>query len=234
MEQRIQKVMSAAGICSRRHAEDMIISGKVFVNGSMAKIGDKADPEKDKILVNGRLLTLQKKAYYILNKPKEILVSKDDPSGKKTIYDLFSVKSLGEKLMHVGRLDFMTEGLLILTSDGDFANKIMHPRYENEKTYVVRFEPGITEKDAQRIRCGMKLDAEVITSPAKVKVINPNQIEITIHEGMNRVIRKMMEALGYKVFFLQRSRIGSITLGGLELGQVRELTEKEVSEIMNK
>jgi 23S rRNA pseudouridine2605 synthase len=232
MEQRIQKIISASGFCSRRRAEDLILAGKVTVNGKQACIGDKADDHKDKIAIEGKELRAQRKAYYLLNKPKKVLVARDDPEGRETIYDLPSVKRLRETLMHVGRLDYMSEGLIILTTDGDFANLVMHPRYEREKTYLVRVEPKLLDRDIEKIEQGMEIDG-VKTSPAQVTLVKQNKMEITLHEGMNRVIRKMMEELGYQIYSLRRIKIGDIELGDLQPGKVRPLTKSEVQGLIS-
>jgi 23S rRNA pseudouridine2605 synthase len=227
MEERIQKIIANSGICSRRKAEEMIISGKVFVNGRKASIGEKADISKDTILVDGKKVGNPKKAYYLLNKPKETVVTKSDPQKRKTIFELDSVAKLGVDVIAVGRLDMMSEGLILLTNDGDFANRVMHPRYGVDKVYYIRAEPAIRDEDTRRLEEGMEIDGEM-TSRAKVERISKNEITIRLHEGKNRIIRRMMDQLGYKVYCLRRIAIGGISISGLNPGEARALEKHEV------
>jgi pseudouridine synthase len=229
MEERLQKIISQAGICSRRKAENLIESGRVFVNGEKAKLGDKADADKDKIEVSGKPLSLGKKVYYILNKPKLYLSENKKQKDKSTIYDLESVNSIGTRVMHVGRLDFMSEGLLVLTNDGDFANKIIHPRYALKKVYYVKAEPAFSDMDLRKLEEGMTIDNSEIE--CKVKKLSKFEIELDIHEGKNRIVRKLMEKLDKKVFRLVRIQIGPLELGDLKSGEVRPLTEEEIKDI---
>ncbi len=232
MEERVQKIIANAGYCSRRDAEELIIKGKVKVNGKAIKIGDKADSEKDEVTVDGKAITKTKKLYLAFNKPPDCLTTLDDPEGRKTI--LAYIK-LPQRVIPIGRLDFKTEGLLLLTSDGEFANKVMHPRYEVRKTYNVYLDKEFLEKDAEQVRRGIKLE-DFTTNTAEVRHISPKKdvIEIIIHEGQNRVIRRMMEALGYRVRQLRRIKVGTIELGDLPLGKWRELTPQEVEQFMKK
>ena len=228
MNQRIQKIIAHAGICSRRKAEELIVAEKVTVNGRIATLGESADPEKDTLCVDGKPIHTEKKVYYLLHKPKEIVVTRSDPQGRKTVYDLPSVSAIPERVMAVGRLDSMTEGALLLTNDGDFANKIMHPRYETKKLYYVRVEPAFNEYDVTQLRKGIVIDGKR-TTPERVEMLSPNEIVITIHEGRNRIVRKIMAHLGYKVFQLKRIGIGNLLLGTLAVGEIRRLSTKEVS-----
>jgi 23S rRNA pseudouridine2605 synthase len=230
MLQRVQKIISAAGVTSRRKAEDLIIAGRVLVNGNKIKIGDKADPEADKISVDGQIIKVnKKKAYYALNKPKEYVVTKSDPEGRKTIFDLESVKTITEKVLSVGRLDMMTEGLIILTDDGDVANRLTHPRYAIEKVYYLRIEPQFIHSDIKILDDGIPIDK--VKATAKVKVLRPNEIIVTVKEGRNRIVRRLMESLDYKIFCLRRIRVGPINLGELAKGQIRKLTDIEVENL---
>ena len=229
MQERIQKIIAAAGICSRRHAETLIESGKVFVNGTRAKLGDKADADTDKIEVSGKLIKKEEKVYCLLNKPKEYLSENKKEPGKKTIYDLASVNSIGKRVIHVGRLDFMSEGMLFLTNDGDFANKIIHPRYELIKTYYVRAEPDFTPAEIRELNEGIELDGEEIE--CKARKIDKNEIELEIHEGKNRIVRRIMELFDKKIYKLERIQIGKVKLGNLPSGAVRKLTQEEIKSL---
>ncbi|MBN2421687.1 rRNA pseudouridine synthase [Candidatus Woesearchaeota archaeon] len=222
--QRVQKIIASSGLCSRRKAEELIEKGLVTVNGKKIKLGDKANPEKDRILVNGKTVFLQKKVYYAFYKPKNIICSAKPEANKKTIYDLLNIK---ERVFYAGRLDYDAEGLLILTNDGDFANRITHPRYETKKTYLVYIDKELKKDSLENLRSGIKLD-DGKTRPAAVKTIKPTIIELTIHEGKKHIVKRMFEKLGYKVINLIRTRIADINLRGLEPGQLRKLSKKEI------
>jgi 23S rRNA pseudouridine2605 synthase len=237
MQERIQKVIANAGLMSRRRAEELIKAGRVFVNGKRETIGNKADPEKDKIVVDGILLQgnpqTAKKAYYALHKPKFVVVTKVDSEGRKTIYDLPSVQKIPEKVLPAGRLDLMTEGLLILSDDGEFINKLTHPSFNIEKLYYIRLEPAFKEDDIETLGQGIMIDGRR-TPKSAVRKIRQNEIVITIHEGRNRIVRKMMESLGYKIYALRRIRIGKINLGNLGLGETRPLTDDEIGYVLHR
>ena len=226
MEHRLQKIIANAGICSRRKAEDLIGAGKVKVNGKVISIGDKADPDRDLIVVDGKPLHKKQKIYIAFNKPPDCLTTLDDPRGRKTI---FSYLPKSERTIPVGRLDFKTEGLLLLTNDGDFANRVMHPRYEVDKTYLVFLDRPFVKDDIAKLKEGIDVD-KVRTSPAKVRYASDARdvIEITIHEGRNRIVRKMMDSLGYGVKRLVRVKIGLVSLGALEKGKWRKLSHQEI------
>jgi 23S rRNA pseudouridine2605 synthase len=222
MNQRIQKIISSSGICSRRKAEEFIKQGKVEVNNKIIKIGDKADPNKDKICIEKKQIKIEKKVYYILNKPKGILVTAYDPQNRETIFSLDSVKKIKERVFPVGRLDAMSEGILILTNDGEFANNIMHPRYNVEKTYHIRCEPKLNLEDKKKLEQGIIIDDKK-TMPSKIKELEKNEFTITIHEGRNRIVRKMLEKLNYKIYMLKRISIGPIELGNIKTGEITRI-----------
>ncbi len=218
---RVQKLLSNYGYCSRRKAEELIKQGRVKVNSELITIGDKAS-EDDKIYVNNKLINKERKIYLIFNKPTGCVTALKDPH-YKTIMHYIKVR---ERVFSIGRLDFNTSGLLILTNDGDFANKIMHPRYEIKKTYLVEVNRPITEDSIRNIEKGVFLE-DGKTSPAKVKKISQTIIEITIHEGKNKIIRRMMKKLRYNVKSLERIKIGNLGLKGLKPGKYRMLNNKE-------
>ena len=228
MEQRVQKIIASAGICSRRKAEDLIQEGKVKVNGKVITIGSKADPLKDSIVVNGKMIQRQDKVYLAFNKPPDCLTTLDDPKGRKTIMDYVHMR---QRVIPVGRLDFKTQGLIFLTNDGEFANHIMHPRYEVEKTYMVFLDRKFTLEDVAKVKNGVDI-GEIVTKPAKVRYASPNSdvIEITISQGHNRIVRKMMATLDYKIKRLIRTKIGNVDLGSLSLGKTRNLQKKELDQ----
>lgn len=222
MKERIQKIIAYSGYCSRRKAEEFIRAGKVFVNGKIAKIGDKADINIDRIEIDGYLLERKKPVYYMLNKPVEVIVSKKDEKGRRTIYDLSVVKSIKENVLPVGRLDYMSEGLLLLTNDGEWANKIAHPRYEIKKIYEVELADAIKDSDIEKIENGIIIDDKK-TSKARVIKIKPGKIQIMIHEGRNRIIRKIMAELDYKIKSLKRIQIGKYKLNDLKPGEIKKV-----------
>ncbi|MFA5141609.1 MAG: pseudouridine synthase [Candidatus Woesearchaeota archaeon] len=214
-EFRVQKLISNYGHCSRRKAEQLIAQGEVKVNGKLIKVGDKAK-ESDKITVSGKLLKPENKVYIIFNKPVGCLCAVKD-ARLKTVMDYIRVK---ERVFPIGRLDYNTCGLLLLTNDGDFANNVMHPRYEVRKTYLVGITRQMRGFEIQQIEKGMMLE-DGRTAPAKVRVVKKDEIEITIHEGKNRVIRRMFDKLGIPIRFLMRVRIGKLQLGQLGPGKYK-------------
>lgn len=233
--ERIQKLIANSGYCSRRKAEELIEGGLVRVNGKIVKLGDKATTE-DKIEVKRNIISLEgKKYYYVLNKPKGILVTKNDPQSRKTIYGLESLKKLrgkiGVDLNYVGRLDGMSEGMLILTNDGEFLNKMTHPSHDVSKTYLVRVEPRLKEKDISKLERGVLVDDRPLV--AKIGEQKNNEFEITIREGRNRIIRRVMEKLGYKIFMLKRIKIGNVELGNLWAGGIRELDREDIKKFLD-
>ena len=232
MKERLQKILSARGVASRRQAEKMIEEGKVTVNGSLSHLGDTADPETDTILVEGRPLpALEKPVYILLHKPRGYVTTLSDEKGRPEVREL--VADCGTRVYPVGRLDMDSEGLLLLTNDGEFANLLMHPKGEVEKVYRVitrGYVPGAQEKLSQPIT----LDGYRIRPP-KVKLLwekeGKAEFLITIHEGRNRQVRRMCQAAGLTVTRLIPIREGSLTLGDLPLGKWRHLTDREVREL---
>lgn len=240
MEQRLQKLIAAAGVASRRHAEELIAAGRVTVNGEVIKeLGSKADPDKDHIKVNGKLINPQlqarEKVYVLLNKPKGYLTSVSDPEGRPLVTELLP-PVLG-KLHPVGRLDFNTEGLLLLTNDGDFTNFITAARNRVEKVYEVKVKGVPAEGGIQRLRRGITLDG-TRTAPAKIKLLHETQTnawyEVLLHQGRNQQVRRMFELIGHSVLKLKRVRIGFLNDEGLKPGYWRLLSPPEVARLMKK
>ena len=236
MEERLQKFLANAGVASRRKSEEIILDGKVKVNGKLVtELGTKVDPEKDVIEVNGKKINSnEKKVYILLNKPIGYVTTADDQFGRDTVLDLVKVK---ERIVPVGRLDMYTSGALILTNDGDFVYQVTHPKHEIEKTYTVTIKGIVQNSEVEQLRNGIKID-DYITKPARVKILKTDtekdisRLEITIHEGKNRQVRKMCEAVGRKVLALHRSKIGGIGVKDIELGKWRYLTANEVQQIL--
>tara|TARA_Y100000310_G_scaffold334155_1_gene413233 strand:- start:908 stop:1591 length:684 start_codon:yes stop_codon:yes gene_type:complete len=222
---RVQKLLSNYGYISRRKAEELIKEGRVKVNGKTITIGDKAD-EDDKLYVDDKLITKQKKVYLMFNKPIGCVTALTD-NQYKTVMDYINIK---ERVFPIGRLDYNTSGLLLLTNDGDFANKVMHPRYEINKTYMAEINKPISYNKIKLIEQGINIEGEK-TSPAKVSRHTLTQVEITIHEGKNRIIRKMLEELEFKVVALKRIKIGNLELGTLKPEKYMNLTEKDKKRI---
>ncbi len=229
---RIQKLLADAGYCSRRKAEEFISKGLVFVNGRKASIGDKATI-KDNITVSGEHIALKArkaKLYIMLNKPRGYVTTASDELGRKCVMDL--LEDVEERVYPIGRLDRNSEGLLLFTNDGDFANMIMHPSRHVSKTYRVTVPSSVTEDQLTSLCAGVKLDDGSVTQPATVDVeINTRErsvMRITIHEGKNRQIRRMCEAVGLEVARLRRTSIGPVKLGMLKPGTWRELKKEEI------
>lgn len=225
MTDRLQKILSARGLVSRRGAEKLIQEGRVTVNGMVALLGQSADPEADEILLDGKPLpSLQGYVYIMLHKPRGFVTTLSDEKGRRTVSEL--VADCGVRVYPVGRLDMDSEGLLLLTNDGDFANRLMHPKHEVEKTYLA-WVRDFSEAAAENMKKPMVLDGYTIRPP-RVRIVKPGLLEITIHEGRNRQVRRMCEAVGMHVTRLKRVREGSLALDDLPLGKWRYLTQKEV------
>ena len=236
MEERVQKYLAQCGVASRRKCEELILQGRVQVNGvTVTELGTKINPEKDKIKFDGKdIKQAQKLVYILLNKPIGYVTTADDQFGRDTVLDLVKVK---ERIVPVGRLDMYTSGALILTNDGDFVYQVTHPKHEIEKTYTVTIKGIVQNSEVEQLRNGIKID-DYITKPARVKILKTDtekdisRLEITIHEGKNRQVRKMCEAVGRKVLALHRSKIGGIGVKDIELGKWRYLTANEVQQIL--
>lgn len=233
MEQRVQKILAQMGIASRRKAEELIIEGRVTVNGKIATLGIKADPARDHIKVDGRLLVRpEPKIYLVFNKPAGVVTSLSDPEGRPTIKDF--LKGIKYRIFPVGRLDYDSEGLLLITNDGDFAHRILHPSKKMPKTYVVKVKGIVDEGEMEKLRKGVRLE-DGLTAPAKAKKIRQSEsnswIEITIHEGRKRQVRRMLEKVGYPVIKLRRIAIGGLKLGDLKPAEMRRLTIEEMKEL---
>ncbi len=227
--ERLQKLIAAAGLCSRREAERWIEEGRVTVNGQVAQLGAKADPSRDRIEVDGkRLASEEKPVYLMLHKPTGYVTTVRDPKGRPTVLQL--VRS-SVRVFPVGRLDINSEGLLLLTNDGELANRLMHPRHQVDKTYQVRVRGHLSPHDQVRLEEGVALE-DGMTAPARIENVRETRghtwFEITIREGRNRIVRRMCEALGYQVARLIRVRVDFLQLGDLPAGQFRALTEAEV------
>ena len=228
MTERLQKILSARGVASRRTAEKMIEEGRITVNGVIAGLGQTADPEIDEILLDGRPLPSGNEYVYILlHKPRGYVTTLSDEKGRKTAAQL--VADCGTRVYPVGRLDMDSEGLLLFTNDGEFANRLMHPKHEVQKTYLTWVE-GLTESSLEKLKQPITLDGYRISAP-KVRVVKPGLLEITIHEGRNRQVRRMCDAAGMHVTRLKRIREGNLSLGDLPLGRWRYLTEEEVKRL---
>ncbi|CAM2803747.1 pseudouridine synthase [Paenibacillus sediminis] len=233
--ERLQKILAQAGIASRRKCEELILAGKVQVNGeTVTTLGTKADPAVDEITVNGKSISSEKKVYLLFNKPKGVITSASDPQGRKIVTDY--LKGINERVYPVGRLDYDTEGLLILTNDGEFANLLTHPRHHVPKTYLatVKGVPHGTSLD--KLKQGIMLD-DGMTSPAEVEYQDvdldnkQSTIKITIHEGRNRQVRRMFDAINHPVIKLKRIAFGDLILGNLKRGTYRHLTKEEVEQL---
>jgi 23S rRNA pseudouridine2605 synthase len=232
MQERLQKILSKAGVASRREAESIISSGRVAVNGvTVTEMGVKADPDKDIIMLDGKpVAPVQTKVYIMLNKPAGYVTTMKDPEGRRIVTEL--LKDVKERVYPVGRLDYNTEGLLLLTNDGEWANNLAHPRHEVDKEYQVRIRGRISQEQIDRLAGGVDLD-DGRTAPATVRVIRQSEnntwVSIVIHEGRYRQVRRMCEAVNLQVVRLKRSSYGFLDLGELRPGEYRRLTGNEVA-----
>ncbi len=227
---RLNKFLASCGVASRRDCDELIKQGKVSVNGVIASLGMEVG-EDDEVCVNGNRVTLKKNEYYILNKPKGYLSTVSDDKGRKTVLDLMPA-NVG-RIYPVGRLDYDSEGLLILTTDGELAQRLTHPSNEVPKTYLVKIEGTMTEADLNPIRRGIEIEGGYVTKKCKAHIVQTHRdytkIHITITEGKNREIRKMFAAIGREVQLLKRIKVGDLTLRGLDRGAWRKLSKQEVA-----
>ena len=234
MKERIQKIISASGLASRRAGEEMLRSGRVTVNGAIAALGDSADAETDMICVDGRPLCRPgKKTYIMLNKPRGYVTTLKDEKGRRSVNDL--VSGAGVRLYPVGRLDMYSEGLLIMTDDGELAHRLLHPYTEHKTTYHAWLDGECSERSLEILRSPMTIDGYIIR-PAEIEVLHKGSdytmLSITIHEGRNRQIRKMCRVAGVKLNRLKRVSEGALQLGSLETGHWRYLSNEELQDIL--
>ena len=230
---RLNKYLAECGVASRRKSEQLILEGRVTVDGKKQDgLAVDVDPDKARVLLDGKIIRpINKHIYLKMNKPKGYVCTTSDEKGRKTVMDLLPEKYRSKRLFPVGRLDYDTEGLLLLTTDGDIAQALSHPAGEVPKTYIAKIEGQITEAELAKLRKGVEIDG-VMTKSCKAKVAekddNFTRLEITITEGRNRQIRKMLESIGKNTVFLKRVSIGEIRLGGVTRGTVRELRPDEL------
>jgi 23S rRNA pseudouridine2605 synthase len=231
MKQRLHKILAAAGIASLRKSEQMIVEGRIKVNGQTANLGDFADIETDDIVADGNQVSLEQKRYFLLNKPTGYVTTLSDPHGRPTVMELVNVR---ERIFPVGRLDTDTEGLLLLTNDGDFSQKMAHPSFEIEKTYLAELASALSDEGQGLLERGIMLD-DGPTKPAKINIVSNRRrrIEITVHEGRNRIVRRMLESVESPIVRLRRISFGTVKLDDLPKRAVRELTGKEVADLMD-
>ena len=233
--ERLQKVIANSGICSRRKAEELITAGKVIVNGNVVtELGVKVD-SKDEIVVDGKLLEKEEKVYFLLNKPRGVVTTTSDDKGRKTVVDLIQTDA---RIYPIGRLDYDTTGVLLLTNDGEFANLLMHPKNEVDKVYLAKVKGIATGREVKELENGVVIDnVKVFGSRVKIKKINKEKeesfIEITIHEGKNHQVKKMLQQVGLDVIKLNREQFSFLTVGNLKSGEYRKLTTKEVHQLYN-
>ena len=233
--ERLQKVMAHSGVASRRKSEQMILEGRVSVNGKkVTELGYKV-ANRDLIEVDGVPVYQEEPVYFALYKPRGVISAVSDDKGRKVVNDLFP--GVSERIFPVGRLDYDTSGLLIMTNDGEFANVLTHPKHEVNKTYVAKVKGVAANEELRMLARGVKIDGRK-TAPAKYNILSTDRtkgtsiIELTIHEGRNHQVKKMLEAVGFPVLKLKREKIGSLDLIGLTSGRYRELSKKEVSQLL--
>lgn len=233
---RLQKHLAQAGIGSRRHCEEIILAGRVTVDGKVAELGSTVDPAGQTVEVDGRRTVLEPTEYWLLNKPRGVVSTAFDPQGRPTVVDAVPT---GGRVFPVGRLDLDTTGLILVTNDGGLAAGLLHPRYHVEKEYLVKVRGRVSQRDLARLRIGIDLE-DGPTAPAQVEIISPapgggdaatTTLSLVIYEGRTRQVRRMMEALGHRVVALHRRRIDGITDAGLPIGSVRSLSPDEVDRL---
>jgi len=232
MEIRLQKMIAGSGLASRRKAETLIAAGRVTVNGKVVtELGTKVDPECDHVKVDGKHLSdAQPFVYLMLNKPKHVMSTLDDPGGRPTVKDF--IRGVSVRVFPVGRLDFESEGLMLLTNNGDLAQALLHPRYHVPKTYLIKVKRVLTDEEIRQLESGVKLE-DGMTGPAQVKKIKKAEqnswLEVTIREGRKHQVRRMLESVGHPVIRLTRVKMGPLSLGRLESGEFRFLTDREAN-----
>ncbi|MDI6785595.1 MAG: pseudouridine synthase [bacterium] len=232
--ERLHKVLSKAGITSRRNAEKLILEGRVKVNNQIiTKLGIKVDPCLDEILVENKKISLEKKIYLLLYKPKGYITTLLDKHQRPKVIDL--IEGIKERIYPVGRLDFDTSGVLLLTNDGEFSNKLTHPKFKVEKSYLVTFEGYISDQNIKKLRSGVNLE-DGLTLPAKIKILQRDKkftkLLMTLKEGRNRQIKRMGEAINHKVLSLERIAFAGLDLGSLKMGEYRHLTQAEKNRLL--
>ena len=229
---RLNKFMASCGVASRRKCDEIILEGRVKINAKVVKkLGVQVDPMKDLVTIDDGAIRIKGDfEYYLLNKPTGYVTTVSDPQGRKTVMDL--IPESRKRLYPIGRLDYNTSGLLLVTNDGDLTQKLTHPSFELGKTYVAKVAGEVLAKDVEKLRSGVDIGG-FVTSKAEVNLLSSNQkesrVKITIHEGKNRQVRRMFKAIGKEVLELERVAIGKINLSGLKTGECRPLTEKEIS-----
>ncbi|ULA60980.1 MAG: Pseudouridine synthase [Nitrospira sp.] len=234
MTVRLQKLIAGTGLASRRKAEELIISGRVTINGHVVKeLGTKVDPERDHVKVDGKhLRAAQPYVYLILNKPKNVMSTLDDPEGRPTVKDF--LRGVTVRVFPVGRLDFDSEGLMLLTNHGDLAQALLHPRYHVPKTYLIKVKGVLDDAKIETLERGVKLE-DGFTAPAKINKVSRAEsnswLEVTIHEGRKHQVKRMIEAVGHSVIKLTRIRMGPLLLGDLAVGEYRFLTDREANRL---
>jgi 23S rRNA pseudouridine2605 synthase len=235
-EVRLQKLLAQSGVASRRRCEELMLDGKVTVDGEVVtRLGTKVDPRTAVIRVEGRRLPpVSPNVYLALNKPRGVVSTMSDPQGRRTLSDL--VADRPERLFHVGRLDTDTSGLIILTNDGDFAQRLAHPSYEVDKTYVAEVRGDVAKATLAQLRDGVTLEDGPVTV-SSVRIVQRGAgktiVELVIHEGRNRIVRRLLDSVGHPVTQLTRTRIGPVALGQLKAGELRELTNDELGELLD-
>lgn len=231
--ERLQKVIAQSGYCSRRKAEELIKNSKVKVNGKIiTELGTKVN-SSDQIFIDNKLLSQEEKLYFLLNKPRGVISSSNDEKNRKTVVDIIETD---KRIYPIGRLDYDTTGILLLTNDGDFANEMMHPSNEIDKVYIAKVNGILKGKEINQLKYGVVVDGKK-TSPSKVKLRKIDKknntciVELIIHEGRNHQVKKMIEAVGFEVLKLKREKFGFLTLKGLNSGEYRSLSRKEISKL---
>jgi pseudouridine synthase len=233
--ERLQKVMAHAGVASRRKSEEIIAEGRVKVNGEIVtEMGVKVDPEQDEIVVDGELISEEKKRYILLNKPEGYITTVSDPEGRPTVMDL--IPDLKQRLYPAGRLDYDSSGLLIMTNDGDLTYKLTHPKKEVDKKYRVLVQGEMDQDDFKKFENGMVIDGQK-TAPARISNINykgdKTEFDVIIHEGRNRQVRRMAKIAGFSVISLKRIAFAFLTLKGVKEGDFRYLSDQEITKLKN-